>query len=49
MVVALVEQLALQVNGRKADNVRGGGMGGVIQPKNNHAEESGDTASKYSR
>ncbi len=26
----------------KGDNVRGGGMGGVIQPKNNHAEESGD-------
>ena len=33
----------------KADNVRGGGMGGVIQSKNNHAEESGDIASKFSR
>ncbi len=37
------------VGALKDDIVRGGGMGGIIQPKNNHAEESGDIASKCSR
>jgi hypothetical protein len=47
-VVALAEQLALQVNGKPIMYVEGEWETSSSQ-KNNHAEESGDISSKCSR